>query len=154
VGYALSKAEEVVEAAWVPRPFDQRHALNLDLAFRPSPSWTLSVGWTYHSPWPSTEETFDLHQTVRGSGFVASHFGPMNQERLIPYRRLDFRISGNVPVPRGDLVVYLDVFNATNRLNAQSAEYGAWVWEGNLETERTFNYQFEMLPSLGLRWVF
>jgi outer membrane receptor protein involved in Fe transport len=105
LGYALSKAEEVVEGEWVPRPFDQRHALNLNAAFHPSPRWTLSLGWTYHSPWPFTEQTFDLHRTVRGSRFVTGEFGQMNQGRLIPYRRLDFRISGNIPVPKGDLVV-------------------------------------------------
>jgi outer membrane receptor protein involved in Fe transport len=153
-GYALSKAEEVINGEWIPRPFDQRHAVNLSFAFRPTPRWTLSLGWIYHSPWPSTGQTFDLHRTVSGYGYVTGQFGQMNQERLIPYHRLDFRVSGDIPVTKGSLMVYLDVFNATNRSNAHSANYGVLITESGLVTERVFHNQLEMMPSVGLRWVF
>jgi hypothetical protein len=154
IGYALSKAGEVVEGKWVPRPFDQRHALNLQVAVRPDPRWCLSLGWIYHSPWPSTAQSFHLHRTVNGSRYVTGEFGPLNQERLIPYHRIDFRVSGDIPVTKGSLMVYLDVFNATNRPNVHSAGYGVWIGENGLETEREFNHQLEMMPSLGIRWVF
>lgn len=153
-GYALSKVEEVIDGEWVPRPFDQRHALNLQVAVRPAPRWTLSLGWVYHSPWPFTSQSYQRRETVSGWGFVTNEFGPLNQERLIPYHRIDFRVSGDIPVTRGSLMVYLDVFNATNRLNAQAADYQVWNTETGLETDLMYHEQLMIMPSLGLRWVF
>ena len=82
-------------------------------------------------------------------------FGPLNQERLIPYRRFDFRTSRTVRLDRGELLLYLDVFNAMNRENAQGAAYGPGVLpDGRLVTHRTIHPQLGILPSLGVRWVF
>ena len=153
--YVLAKVEERIEGRWVPRPYDQRHAANLQLVVRPSRDWSVSVGWVYHSPWPFTAQEFTLSETVHGNGFVTVEFGPLNQERLIPYHRIDFRASRTFRLKRGDLLLYVDVFNATNRQNAQSAAYGTWIMpDGSLGTDRTIHPQLEILPSLGVRWAF
>jgi len=153
--YALARAEEKVEGVWSPRPYDQRHAVNLQLAFRPTPDWAMSVGWVYHSPWPFTAQEFTLDHTVNGYGFVVQDFGPLNQERLIPYRRVDLRLSRIFRAGKGDLLLYVDVFNAMNRENAQSAAYGVWILEdGRLVTDQTIHPQFEILPTVGVRWTF
>ncbi|MCK5652804.1 MAG: hypothetical protein KAJ42_15545 [Gemmatimonadetes bacterium] len=152
--YALSRTEEKIDEEWVPRPFDQRHAINLQLTLRPLPHWSFSMGWIYHSPWPCTSKTFSLGWTVNGYSYVTGEFGPMNQERLIPYHRIDFRVSRDFPLRKGNLLVYLDVFNATNRLNAQSPAYSVTIQGDTFFVEPTIHPQLEMMPSLGLRWVF
>jgi outer membrane receptor protein involved in Fe transport len=153
--YTLAKVEEKVDGQWVPRPFDQRHAVTVQLGWRPTPGWSVSLGWIYHSPWPYTAQDFHLARTASGYGFVVQEFGPLNQERLIPYHRLDFRASRTFQLEKGELLFYLDVFNATNRENAQAASYGAWILDdGSLVTDRTIHPQLEVMPSLGVRWVF
>jgi hypothetical protein len=47
--YALSRVEEVVEGEWMPRPYDQRHAINLQFALRPT-RWDGST--THPGPTP------------------------------------------------------------------------------------------------------
>jgi hypothetical protein len=37
-----------------PGPQDQRHALNLDLTYRPSATWSMNFSYAYHSGWPTT----------------------------------------------------------------------------------------------------
>jgi len=153
--YALAKVEEKVDRRWVPRPFDQRHAVNLQLGWRPTPDWSVSVGWIYHSAWPCTAQDFRLDRTVNGYGFLVREFGALNGERLIPYRRIDFRASRTFRLEKGELLFYVDVFNAANRENPQSTDYEAWILDdGSLMTDRGIHHQLEMLPSLGVRWVF
>ncbi|MFC1661381.1 hypothetical protein ACFL3S_08030, partial [Gemmatimonadota bacterium] len=152
--YALSVVEDRVGGKWVPGPYDQRHAVNLQLAFRPLPGWSISAGWIYHSPWPYTRETFRVGQTIGGNGFVVPEFGPLNSARLSAYKRADIRMSREFLLEKGSLLVYLDIFNVLNRENAQAASHGAWWYEGQLITERGIHPQLEVMPSLGLRWVF
>ena len=152
--YALSVAEEEVEGAWVPRPFDQRHALQLQTAYRPNPDWSLSADWVYHSPWPYTPETFTLEHVVTGASYAAGHFGPMNEARLPAYHRMDVRASRRFVVGRSELSVYLDFFNVYNRRNAQAMEYYPRLDQGHLVVDQEVQDQLGILPTFGLRWVF
>jgi outer membrane receptor protein involved in Fe transport len=152
--YALSETKELIDGEWAPLPFDQRHAVNLQLTLRPTSNWSINAGWVYHSPWPFTSQHFSPATTVDGYVYILRDFGPLNQERLIPYKRFDFRASRWFRTSRGDLLVYLDVFNLTNRENAQAADYGAWWYQGQLITDQTYHIQLEVMPSIGLRWTF
>jgi hypothetical protein len=112
------------------------------------------MGWTYHSPWPFTSQSFRAAETVYGTTYIVRQFGQLNQERLPPYHRIDFRVSKAFRLPRGDLLLYLDVFNLTNRENAQAADYAAGWYQGRIFTDQTIHPQLEVMPSLGFRWVF
>lgn len=67
VSYALAQVEDRVQgisvgpdqlplAHTLPGVNDQRHTLYLDLNYRPSQRWHLSLAWQYRSGWPFTEE--------------------------------------------------------------------------------------------------
>ena len=152
--YALSRVEEEVEGNWLPRPFDQRHAVNVQVAFRPTPDWTLAAGWIYHSPWPYTEVEYTYTETVHGEPVAIASPGVLNQERMIPYKRIDLRVSRRFRLGRNDFLLYLDVFNVLNWENALDYEqYPRWTGSGWMPRQELFP-QLWIMPSLGVRWTF
>jgi hypothetical protein len=152
--YALSRSREKVSGDWVARPLDQRHAVNLQVAYRPAAGWSIAAGWIYHSPWPYTKVGYRVSETIRGQRFVVRYPESLNQGRLSPYRRLDFRASREIRFERGDLLLYVDVFNLLNRRNAMDLEQnGRWV-DGHLATQERVFPQLGVMPSVGLRWTF
>ena len=79
----------------------------------------------------------------------------MNEERLPAYHRLDIRVSKQFTIGNGRLDIYVDVFNAYNRRNAEAFRYDAFITsEGRAVTVRGINPLLSVLPSLGVRWAF
>ena len=154
VSYALAESEERIGGEWYPTPYDQRHAVNLSLAYRPTPDWAFTTGWVYHSPWPFTGQSFSEGTTVGGSHYVERTFDTLNQERLPTYRRLDLRASRWIRTGKGDLLIYLDVFNLTNRENATSVDYRPQVSGGEVVVREDFHTQLPIMPSIGFSWSF
>jgi hypothetical protein len=152
--YALSRAEERVEGRWIPRLYDQRHAINLQVAFSPTPDWTIAAGWVYHSPWPYTQIEYLLEETVWGQPVAIGYAEALNQGRLIPYKRLDFRASRRFRLGPGDLLFYVDVFNLLNRENALDYEQNPLWADGRWVTKRSLFPQLGIMPSIGLKWTF
>ncbi len=156
--YALAVSEEEIDAQWVPRPMDQRHTLTAELALRPTPSFSLSWAWIYHSPWPYTRKSFTLVPVMNSDGAAAfqTSFGPLNHERMPAYHRLDTRVTKRFDLKRGSLFVYLDVFNALNRENPLAVHTNAF-WNPDLQQPEYLDRietQLGVLPTLGLRWEF
>ena len=152
--YALSRVEEKVSGEWVPRPFDQRHAINLQIAFRPTSDWSIAAGWIYHSPWPFTEIEFRTGETVWGKPFAIGYADRLNQGRLTPYKRIDFRVSRRFRLRRSDLLLYVDVFNLLNRENALDYEQDPLWADGRWITTQSLFPQLMIMPSVGLKWTF
>jgi outer membrane receptor protein involved in Fe transport len=152
--YALSRTEEKLDGIWVPRPFDQRHAVGLQVAYRPTSDWTFAAGWFYHSPWPYTELQYLTGETVWGNLFAVSQAPVLNQNRMIPYRRMDFRTSRRFQVGEGEVLFYLDVFNLFNRENALDYEQSPVLENGRFVNAQSLYPQLQIIPSLGMRWTF
>jgi len=154
--YALAIAEDEIDGDWVPRPYDQRHTLRLELAYRPTTDWSLSCAWQYHSPWPGTAQYYTLDTLAMGYLYWAQSFGPMNRERLPSYHRFDLRVSRHFPLGRGRLSVFLDVFNVYDRDNTKTYSY----WVGTAQPGAPFGVQrgahqmIGVLPTIGARWEF
>jgi hypothetical protein len=91
--YALARADDEIDAAWVPRPRDQRHTVRLELAYRPTPSWSLSWAWQYHSGWPSSRQDFEVMTAVDGSHLQSDIWAdqPRTAASLPPTRRQDLQ---------------------------------------------------------------
>jgi vitamin B12 transporter len=152
--YALSTSEEEVSGEWVPRPFDQRHAFNLQVAYRPTADWSVALGWIYHSPWPFTEIAYHFGETIWGQQFASAYADVLNQGRLTPYKRIDFRASRRLRLGRSDLLLYVDVFNLLNRENTLDFEQGvSWV-DGRWVSNHSLTPQLMIMPSLGLKFSF
>lgn len=160
--YALSKAEDRISGAWVPRFMDQRHALTLTAGYYPSPKWRFSGAWHVHSGWPFTpqEIVFDTLTVFRGVGenwplHWREQFGPLNSHRLPAYHRLDLRATRRFEFERGALDVYLDLFNAYDQTNLRSYDYYLDERGGRLmHIEIPDEELLPILPSLGFRWEF
>jgi outer membrane receptor protein involved in Fe transport len=153
--YSLAVVEDEIDGEWVARPFDQRHTVNLEIVYRPSPKWSLSSAWQYHSPWPTTSVSWDSSTAANGEVYFTQQYGPMNAERMTPYHRLDARVSRHFLVGGGRLSVYLDVFNVYSRGNARTMTYYLDVDQsGRLVAVRSANEMLPVLPTLGARWEF
>ncbi len=135
-------------------PRDQRHALYLDLAWRPNHLWTVSGALAYHSGWPITlatmyevtDEDGEIDYTVRPNKLYAN--------RLPDYYRFDVRVTRRYAMTHGDLRVFLEVANLTNHENIYSYDFyrspgvnGGKVFITEPET------WFTILPSFGVSWT-
>ncbi len=145
----------LLPTAWVPRTLDQRHAVGLNLIYRPNSKWQISSTFQYHSGWPATESIFVVDSLPDGSLTLAREVGELNALRLPAYHRLDLRFTRNFSVGRGVLQAYLDIFNVYNRENLRSYGFSVQVNDGVVSTRQVGGEKLlPMLPSIGFRYVF
>jgi outer membrane receptor protein involved in Fe transport len=111
--YALSRTTDDLNGRDVPRSWDQPHAVTLDMAWRHANFATsLLVAW--HSGWPRTPV-----KVVQGAPGLPAYFevGARNSARWGDYLSADFRISQVVPIGYGELTLWVDASNVTDRTN-------------------------------------
>ncbi len=154
--YALAAAKDEVNGRWIPRPFDQRHTVHVEFAYRPTPRWSLGWAWQYHSPWPGTPESYVLVPAANGDDLIDRRFGVPYGNRMPAYHRLDARVMRHFPVGRGRISVFFDIFNVYDRENALAWDYVAAPPTSGaaLEVQRGFHSMIGVLPTVGARWEF
>ncbi|MEZ4649472.1 MAG: TonB-dependent receptor [Candidatus Eisenbacteria bacterium] len=174
--YALAEAVETIESirydgllvrrtGELPRPFDQRHTVYLDMNYRPTSRWHINVSWQYHSGWPLTTYTYVANHEYSDPPpddlFMAAAHDEFRGDRYPAYHRMDVRVNRTFPVKAGTLKAYLHVINAYNRENMRKYDVdatldGALVPDGNGSYEyfRDDTTWFGLLPVLGLSWEF
>ena len=153
--YAYAIAEDEVDGQQVPRSFDQRHTVSLDLNYRPNPQWRLNIAWQFHSGWPYTARHFEPVERLDGSIGFQSFFGPVNAERFPAYHRLDVRVHRYLEVGDGHLSIFAEVTNLYNRSNMRRRIYYVDVLpSGELEITEDSENWFSLLPSVGVSWEF
>jgi len=152
--YALAVAEDRIGDAWIPRPYDQRHTVRLEVAFRPGPGWSLAAAWQAHTGWPATAQSFTLDTLATGDAVAMATFGPLNAERLPAYHRLDVRVARYFETRRGRIALFADVFNVYDRENAKAYDYDISLLGSQLMVDRGVYGMIGILPSVGVRWEF
>ena len=134
-------------------PQDQRHALNLDLTYRPARAWSVNLSYAYHSGWPITlAETVEV---VRDDGEtdVASRSEKLYSSRLPAYYRADARVTRKFRTARGDVRLFLEVVNLTNHENIFAYDYEKAIdSSGAYFLRREGETWFPLLPSIGISW--
>jgi outer membrane receptor protein involved in Fe transport len=110
--YALARAEDRIDDAWVARSWDQRHALDVGLVWRPDRRWEASFGGAYHSGQPTTPVLGLAPED--GSPIL----GPRNSIRLPDYLRLDARVGRHFHVRSSAWTAFVGVTNLLDRENA------------------------------------
>jgi outer membrane receptor protein involved in Fe transport len=154
--YALASAEDRVDGAWVPRSWDQRHALNLVLNYRRGDKWDVSLGGVYHTGWPTTGVGAEQVQNPDGSTTILPIVGPRNATRHPAYHRLDLKVTRRFDLGGGTLGLYLDVTNLYGHDNvccADGFQFSPRV-DGSVHVNRTNGYWLRQLPVVGLTWSF
>ncbi len=152
--YALARTEERIAGRWVPRARDQRHAFYLDATYAPHPRWTFSAAWQYRSGWPTTDVVYTLAPLNNGRRLLVSANGPVYGLRLPDYHRLDLRATRRFVLRRGELRVYVDVFNAYDRLNYLGFDHKVTVAGTQVTDVKEPREQLPILPSFGVSWEF
>jgi len=154
--YALASAEDEVEGAWVPRSWDQRHALNVGLDYRRGETWEVSLAVSYHTGWPTTDVRAEQVQNPDGSFAVRPILGPRNGLRYPAYHRLDLRVTRRFRLRGGTLALYLDVTNLYGHNNVCCVDDFQYLprADGGVRVDRTEGFWLRQLPVAGLDWDF
>ncbi len=153
--YVLSKATATQDGIETPRPFDERHAIALDIAARSQSGWTWAFAWTMHSGWPVIPATFRVDTLGPSQVFLRRVESPaLFVEKLQTYQRFDIRVSRAFDVGRGRVSVFAEIFNALDTLNQRGTTYRARFNGGQVAVDRVTETFLPRLPSLGIRWDF
>jgi len=168
--YALALAEDEVPSVdgrpcgsdaacswkvWLPRQYDQRHTVGVQVGYTPGRDWNLSLAWQYHSGWPATEWMYDLVTRPDGGQFWVRTFGPVRGMRLPAYHRMDLRVTRDFKVRGGTMSVFADLFNLYDRTNMASWRYNPAFVNGRPATVREDGLKLlPRLPMFGLRYEF
>ena len=153
--YVLSKATATQDGIETPRPFDERHAIALDIVARSQSGWTWAFAWTMHSGWPVIPATFRADTIGPNQIFLRRVPSPaLFVEQLETYQRFDVRLSRAFDVGRGRISVFAEVFNALNTENQRGTTYRARFNSGQVAVDRFTETFLPRLPSLGIRWDF
>jgi hypothetical protein len=152
--YAVARTEELLAGRWVPRARDQRHTFYSDATFAPNRRWQFSAAWQFHTGWPTTDVIYSLATLTNGRRVTVSANGPVYGLRLPDYHRLDLRATRRFELKRGELRVFLDVFNAYDRVNLIGYDHRVTVSGTQVTDVRKPREQLPFLPSLGVNWEF
>jgi outer membrane receptor protein involved in Fe transport len=152
IAYTLSEAEDEIQGRWVPRSWDQRHAVTYSVNRDFEGRWNLNLAGTHHTGWPVT----DVELAVAPDGTLRLAPGERNRSRFPDYHRLDVRASRTLPLRKGALELFLEITNLLDRDNIRSISDFAIVpgATGAPVIQREFEKWFPRLPSFGLTWVF
>jgi len=111
--YTLSKVTDDINGQDVARSWDQKHAVNVGFAWTQArTSAYLLLGW--HSGWPETPLTVVPATASAPSSLM---IGARNSANWGGYFSADIRLSQTLPLRYGELSLWLDATNITNRRN-------------------------------------
>jgi outer membrane receptor protein involved in Fe transport len=111
--YTLSRVTDDTNGREVPRSWDQTHAVNAGIAWRKSRSAISGLlGW--HSGWPRTPLTM-VGATAGDPAYLI--VGERNSARWGSYFTADLRLSTSLPLRWGDVSLWFDAANITDRHN-------------------------------------
>jgi hypothetical protein len=157
--YVLSKGTQIQDGVETPRPFDERHAVALDLTTRSRRGWTWTTAFTMHSGWPFIPAKFVTDTIAPGPPpqVVVQRVpaAPLFVEHLPTYRRVDTRVSKTFDRGRHRIGAFIELFNLFGRENVAGHDYSAFLRQnGTLAVNRSDGLFLPRLPTLGVRWEF
>lgn len=148
--YSLSEVRDDIDGRFVPRSWDQRHALQLGLLWSRK-RWDLAAAANAHSGWPKTQLRIDPDSDP---GDPRLEFEARNSARFAPFATLDLRVSYRAPVSVGELSLFFELSNATNRRNPCCVDFELNDESGLPGLIQVDEYWFPLLPAIGLLWEF
>jgi len=152
--YALSRSEELIDGRYVPVARDQTQTFYTDMSYAPARDWRIGMSWQYHTGWPTTALNYSMVGLADGTFYPLASIGALNALRLPAYHRLDLRATRRYALKQGELRVFVDVFNAYDRLNQSGASYTPVVSGNTVTLIKSPNTLFPILPTGGISWEF
>lgn len=161
LGYAASEVTEhithyelggylVAIDSTVPGPYDQRHAVTIELAYKPNGRWQWTLAWQYHTGWPYTAA-----EAIATPFAVYAAPGPPMGNRYPIFHRLDIRLTRTFETRRGRISVFAEVMNLYDRKNIRAYEYDLqFVGPEMAELDRDSISFLGFTPSIGFSWRF
>jgi hypothetical protein len=145
--YTLSQANDDLMGRDIPRSWDQRHAASFGLAWTQArTSASLLAGW--HSGWPRTPLMLVPTTPTATAYFLV---GARNSARWGSYFSADLRITRTVPLTHGELSVWLDATNVSDRANECCTDLGSANFMTGMAVPEV-NYWLPRLIDVGLSW--
>jgi hypothetical protein len=145
--YTLSRSTDDLGSQDVLRSWDQTHALNAQITWkRGLSSASFVVGW--HSGWPKTPISY---MPASGGVPASLEIGARNSARWGSYLSADVRLARTVPLKWGDVLLWADATNVSNRDNECCNVYGQVDAAGNLLPPTTASW-FPRVLNVGFEW--
>ncbi len=149
--YALARAEDSIDGTDVARTWDQKHALQLGLAWS-GQRWSLSAATKLHSGWPKTDVSLNSSSDPTAPVVV---FDERNASRYGDFVTLDLRADYKWPLPVGTLSWFLEISNVTNRNNPCCVDFDLGEdGNGSVILDKETEYWLPIIPATGLLWEF
>ena len=134
VYYGFALAEEKYLGKQRDRPWAQRHSGKAGIRWQ-HPRWRVGLNLHYRSGWATTS-------VIRNPSQLPSE---VFESTLPVYFTLDAHVSRIIRAPRGEVEVYLDVMNLTNRDNVGGYDYTTF-------DDRDAQNLLPLTPVLGVLW--
>jgi TonB dependent receptor-like, beta-barrel/Carboxypeptidase regulatory-like domain/TonB-dependent Receptor Plug Domain len=158
VDYALAVARDSLDGSEIPRAVDQRHTLHGDWSIHPENNhWRLTLAGYWHTGWPYTAEliTIDTTRPPPNLGLlITSTPGPLYQQRLPAYHRVDVRWTRWFATRSGQISLFVEVYNLLNSRNPRGFYTTVSSRDGTVVTGTGSDTFIPRLPSIGLTWAF
>ena len=139
--YTWSQAADEFGRAHTLRTWDQKHSVAAGVTWTNRP-WQLSGDLTWHSGWRRNE----LLSTRAGLALA-----PRNSAAWPSYLSVDLRSVWQRPLPRGSLVMFVELDNATNHGNRCCTIYQFQGTGGGELSRQTSNWLPRMILA-GITW--
>lgn len=150
ISYAWSDSFEETSVARTRTSWDQTHALRAALHWQRGP-WNVTLTGMARDGWPRTM----LTASPGGNGGFVLSAGRRNAERAPRYLSLDLHVARDFPLARGNLSLYLDVNNLTDRRNVCCTEYAIETGPGGAAVfVADEDGWLPLVPTLGVNWRF
>ncbi len=151
--YSLASVEDEIDGIQVPRSYDQRHTVNIDLDYLLGKHWRLNVAWSFHTGQPTTPLTLEPVEDEDGELVFEPVLGELNSVRLPDYHRVDLRASRTWEIGGGrKLGFFVDIQNVFDRNNVAGFDVEIDDEEGTVDFET--EYWAGILPSVGITLEF
>ena len=154
--YARSSARDSIDGRMVPRSWDQRDAVTFSVNYGHADRWNVSLAGVFHSGWPTTSISPYLVPIGGGNYQLRINPGPLNDDRLPGYGRVDLRASRSVPIASGRLSFFVEAINLFNQANVSRVAGFRITADDNLTltTKRVTESIVPLVPSFGITWQF
>jgi outer membrane receptor protein involved in Fe transport len=157
VSYSYAIAEDVIDGLKIPRDFDQRHTIYLDLNYQPNLKWRLNLAWQYHTGWPYTKSILNVVNEWP-DGYIDYEWipGPLNAQRLPDYHRLDIRATRVFYTAYGRISAFFEIRNVYNQENIREYIYDYEGYQNGIHVSKRTGQEslLPLLPSFGISWEF